>query len=81
MKLGSKPGALDNKIGSLALHDITICLKSSVIPSLHSYPSTVLTKSYARGLNLSGLKTFIKIKLNTFFYNGEASTFISGIFY
>lgn len=78
LKLGSNPGALDSRIGYLALHANTTCLKSRVIPYLHSSPSTVLTKSYATGLNLSGLNTLIRIKLNIFFSMGVAYIFIYG---
>lgn len=43
LKLGSKPGALDNRIGYLDLQDRIVFLKSMVKSYLHSSPSTFLT--------------------------------------
>lgn len=45
LKLGSNPGALESKIGYLALHVWTTSLKSRVFPSLHYSPNTIFTIS------------------------------------
>jgi hypothetical protein len=79
LKLGSNPGALDNRIGYLDLQARMTLLKSTVKSSLHSYPSTTLTSWYAIGLNLSGLNILISMRLISCFPKGEASDLILGI--